>query len=411
MSRLRCQDAMKDVLRDYFTGMKSPLAWCTSAGPAEILRALGFEVYFPENHGAMLGASRLAAKYIPRANNIGYSADICSYLTSDIGAWLARETPLTAAYGLPSIPKPDLIVFNTNQCREVAEWFHYFGREFDCPAIGIYPPRHLESVTDEAVANVVAQFEELIAVGEKIIGHKLDAKKLARTVQISREASDLWKRLLNMARAHPAPLTFFDGTILMAPIVVLRGTQVAVDFYRAAVEEMEALSTQKAAAVSDETVRIYWEGMPIWGRLRALSDLFSENRAAVVASTYCNSWIFDDFDANNPLPSLARAYTQIFINRGEHAKLDYLAHMVEDFKIDGMIFHDAKTCFNNSNNRFALPQRLGERCGIPTLTLDGDLNDLRFFPESRARTNIETFVVQLVSARTARKRDRKGELQ
>ena len=30
------------------------IAWCTSVGPAEILRALGFLVYFPETHAAML---------------------------------------------------------------------------------------------------------------------------------------------------------------------------------------------------------------------------------------------------------------------------------------------------------------------------------------------------------------------
>jgi benzoyl-CoA reductase/2-hydroxyglutaryl-CoA dehydratase subunit BcrC/BadD/HgdB len=399
---------MKNVLRDYFTNMRSPLAWCTSAGPAEILRALGFEVYFPENHGAMLGATRLAQKYIPKANNIGYSAEICSYLTSDIGAWLARETPLTAAYGLPSIPKPDLIVFSTNQCREVAEWFHYFGREFNCPVVGIFPPRHLEVVTDNAITNVVAQFENVIAIGETIIGRRLDPSKLAETVRLSGEASLLWKRLLNTAQARPAPLTFFDGTILMAPIVVLRGTQVAVDFYRTALAEVEAFERGLRPAVEGESVRMYWDGMPIWGRLRTLSELFSENRTAVVASTYCNSWIFDDFDAKRPLESMARAYTQIFINRGEHAKLDYLAKMVSEFNIDGVIFHDAKTCFNNSNNRFALPSRMSQRYGIPTLTLDGDLNDLRLFAESRARTSIETFVEQLASARGSHDSKRNG---
>ena len=36
------------------------VAWCTSVGPAELLRAMGFDVYFPENHGAMLGATRTA---------------------------------------------------------------------------------------------------------------------------------------------------------------------------------------------------------------------------------------------------------------------------------------------------------------------------------------------------------------
>jgi benzoyl-CoA reductase/2-hydroxyglutaryl-CoA dehydratase subunit BcrC/BadD/HgdB len=390
---------MKSVLQNYFTGLSSPLAWCTSAGPAEILRALGFDVYFPENHGAMLGASRAAQKYIPRANNIGYSGEICSYLTSDIGAWLDRETPLTAAYGLPSIPKPDLIVFNTNQCREVAEWFNYFGREFSCPVVGIYPPRHVEEVTKADVENVVQQFRKLIEIGEQIVGHKLDSLRLSETVRLSREGSSLWKSALETAKHHPVPLTFFDGTILMAPVVILRGTPECVEFYQSACDELQSFALADNAAVPNEQVRIYWEGMPIWGRLRSLSELFSNCHAAVVASTYCNSWVFDHFDPDRSLESLAYAYTQIFINRGENHKLDYLKQMISDYDVDGIVFHDSKTCFNNSNNRFGLPQRLQEETGIGTLIIDGDLNDLRFFPEERARMKIETFIEQISTKR------------
>ena len=69
------------------TGEKK-IAWCTSVGPAEILRTMGFLVYFPETHSAMLGSTRMATDLIPKANAIGYSPDICSYLTADIGAHL-----------------------------------------------------------------------------------------------------------------------------------------------------------------------------------------------------------------------------------------------------------------------------------------------------------------------------------
>ncbi|MFX1592727.1 MAG: 2-hydroxyacyl-CoA dehydratase, partial [Promethearchaeota archaeon] len=54
------------------------VAWCSSVGPAEILRSLDFKVYFPENHSAMLGSSRMATDLIPYANAIGYSPEICS---------------------------------------------------------------------------------------------------------------------------------------------------------------------------------------------------------------------------------------------------------------------------------------------------------------------------------------------
>ena len=395
MARLRSQEKLKAILAEYFKGMRSPLAWCTSAGPAEILRALGFEVYFPENHGALLGASRTAAKYIPRAHQAGYGPEICSYLTADIGAFLMKETPLTDAYGLASIPKPDLIVYNTNQCREVSDWFGFFGKEFGCPVVGINPPRHLDDVSPADVRLVVSQFEKLIETGEKIIGRRLDPKRLAETVELSGLASECWKQVLATAKHRPSPLTFWDGTILMAPIVILRGTQICLDFYRETLEELEELVKRKEGAVPNERVRIYWEGMPIWPRLRAFSELCAVNQAAVVASTYCNSWVFDHFDARKPLESMAYDYTQIFINRSEHAKLEILKGLVGDFAADGVIFHDSKTCFNNANCRFGMPERLRCETGVATLTINGDLNDIRFFSDGQARTRFETFVEQL----------------
>ena len=111
---------------------KPKVAWCTSVGPAELLRAMGFAVYFPENHGAMLGSTRMAPELIPAANARGYSPDICSYLTSDIGAFLAGVSPMTKVDDrIKGVPRPDVLVFNTNQCRDVQDWFSWYGRHFD----------------------------------------------------------------------------------------------------------------------------------------------------------------------------------------------------------------------------------------------------------------------------------------
>jgi benzoyl-CoA reductase/2-hydroxyglutaryl-CoA dehydratase subunit BcrC/BadD/HgdB len=141
--------------------------------------------------------------------------------------------------------------------------------------------------------------------------------------------------------------------------------------------------------------------MPIWGRLRALSTLFAEFRTTVAASTYCNSWIFSALDASDPLRSMARASLELFIVRSEEPKERYIEEMVERYAIDGIIFHDCRTCPNNSNARYGMPHRVAERLGIPTLVLDGDVNDLRCFSDEQARTNIEGFVEQLADARPA----------
>ncbi|HQV40037.1 MAG: 2-hydroxyacyl-CoA dehydratase [Flavobacteriales bacterium] len=395
MHTIQATTELKRLMTAYFQGMRAPVAWCTSVGPAELLRSFGFEVYFPENHGALLGATRTSGDLIPAAVKAGYSGDICSYLTSDIGAHLSGTTPLKKQYGLDGPPRPDLIVYNTNQCREVQDWFTYFAKEHQAPVFGITPPRYLDQVTDVHVQDVAKQFEALVPLCEQITGTTFDIDRFRETLRLSREATELWKSVLATATNSPAPINFFDATIHMGPIVVLRGTQEAKDYYALLLKELQGMVARGEGAVAKEACRIYWDGMPIWGKLRTLSELFAKNSAAVVASTYCNSWVFDAFDERDPFASSALAYTEIFINRSERAKTEILTRMVKDFRIDGVIFHDAKTCFNNSNARFGMPQRLKEQAGVETLVLEGDLCDLRFYSEGQSHTKIEAFIEQL----------------
>jgi len=400
MYEIKSAKLLKQVMKDYFSNLKNnskPLAWCTSVGPAELLRSLGFEVYFPENHGALLGVTRKAMDSIPVASKIGYPSDICSYLTSDIGSYMLNSTPLTKHYGLEAPPKPDVIVYNTNQCREVQDWFTFFSNQYKCPILGIVPPRHLDVVRKEDVDNVVSQFKSLVPELEKISGNKFNMDFFRKTIELSKEATHLWKKTLETSRHSPAPISFFDATVHMGPIVVLRGTETAVEYYKVLLDELEMNVMNKEGFLKKETSRIYWEGMPIWGRLRFLSDLFMQNNSAVVASTYCNSWIFDDFDERNPFESSALAYTKIFINRSEKAKLDILKSLINDYRINGVIFHEAKTCFNNSNSRFGMPARLKEETGVETLIIEGDLCDLRFFSEEQSSIKIETLIEQISS--------------
>jgi len=398
MYKIKATDKMKELMGNYFRSLengKKKIAWCTSVGPAELLRSFGFEVYFPENHGALLGATRTAMDYIPEAIKCGYSGHVCSYTTADIGSYLKKETPLQTHYGLSGHPKPDLIAYNTNQCREVQDWFQFFADEFKCPIVGIMPPRHVDEVTQDEVDLVVKQFKNMIPVCEQVSEQKFDIEKFKETVRLSKEATLLWQKVLKTSTVLNAPLSFFDGTIHMGPIVVLRGTQLAKDYYTELLAELEENVKNNIGFLPQAKTRIFWEGMPIWGKLRMMSDLFTSNNAAVVASTYCSSWVFDKFDENDPWNSTARAYTEIFINRSEKAKMKMLADWFKEYKIDGIVYHDTKTCFNNSNAKFGMPQRLRKQTGVPALVIEGDLCDLRFFSEGQSTTKIETFLEQL----------------
>jgi benzoyl-CoA reductase/2-hydroxyglutaryl-CoA dehydratase subunit BcrC/BadD/HgdB len=237
--------------------------------------------------------------------------------------------------------------------------------------------------------------EELIEPLVKVSGQPFEIERLKRVVALSRECSELWRSVLETATAKPSPLTFFDGTTLMGPAVVGRGTREAVDVYKVLLAELKDRIKYKEGAIEEERFRIYWDGMPVWGRLRAHSELFSGLKANVLASTYCNSWIFSALDENDPINSMARAYTELFIVRSDDEKETYLQKMLELFKVDGVIYHDAKTCPNNTNCRYGMPQRLEKQTGLPSLTINADLNDMRMISDEQTKTNVEAFIEQL----------------
>ncbi len=369
------------------------IAWCTSVGPAEILRAMGYLVYFPETHAAMLGSTKMATDLIPHATALGYTPEVCSYMTSDIGAFVQGITPLADAFkGITAVPKPDILVFNTNQCRDVQDWFDWYAKKFNVPIIGVHGNVGVKDVTGPLVSAVARQMEDLIPPLEEVSGTKFDLDRLREVIGFSRQCSDIWKQVLETAAAVPAPLTFFDGSTLMGPAVVGRGTPEAVAIYEKVLAELKERIANKEGAVDGERFRLYWDGMPVWGRLSAHAKLFAGLNANVLASTYCSSWIFTALDPADPFKSMARAYTELFIVRSDDYKDMYIKDKLEFYKVDGIIYHNAKTCPNNSNCRYGLSKRIEASTGVPMLTIDGDLNDMRCVSDEQTKTNVEAFI-------------------
>ena len=174
---IKAQKRLRTLMREYFLDLDAAaqdpgrrVAWCTSVGPCEILTAFGFDVFFPENHGALLGAQKISHELIPRAVGAGYCPESCSYMNSDIGACLAGWSPLQDIYGIDGPPTPDLLVYNTNQCREVQDWFEFFGRRHEASVLGVRPPLHLGAGRDPRTSNswrgrlrdLIARIEESV---------------------------------------------------------------------------------------------------------------------------------------------------------------------------------------------------------------------------------------------------------
>ncbi len=257
-----------------------------------------------------------------------------------------------------------MLVFNTNQCRDVKDWFQFYAREWNVPCLGVHTPRAIGEVDRPMVDYMAGQIEALVEPLEKVAGQKLDADRLREVVIVSKQTTTYWKAVLDAAANVPSPITFFDGTIQMGPAVVMRGLKEAGQYYEVLLAELNERVAAGVAAVAGERLRIYWEGMPIWGKLSALGRPIPRTASlrrrprpiAIVGSSRPS--IRPILSAAWPKPTAASSSAAPTTRRKPTSN-----GWCGSFKIDGMLYHDAKTCPNNSNSRYGLPQRIAREAG------------------------------------------------
>jgi len=368
------------------------VACCTSLGPVEILRALDIAPYVPENHAALIAASRHGTPFFARAAGMGYSQFANSAMRLDVGALLAGDSPLIRAHGVSGPPRPDLAVYSTNTGRALIDWFRFYGEYYEVPVIGLNPSAELGRLEPIDERAVIEQLLRLVGRIEEKVGRDLDPGRLAETVRATAWASALWSEILDLARATPAPLTFFDTLVHVAPMVLLRGTDQAVSYYRMLRDELADRVARGIGAVAPERFRCYWDGPPLWCVFRPLSRFLSERGVAVVASTFCESFVLSGLDPDDPMASLARSYAQVFANRSDGFQLGFLASQLDEYGVDFALLHDCRTAPQTNHVRYGLAARLQRRTGVPAAVFEADSHDERLFSLERFRVTVDTML-------------------
>ena len=109
------------------------IAWCTSVGPAELLRAAGFLVFFPENHGAMLGATRMATDLIPTGQRHRLFARHLLLSDRRYRCVSQRRSPISKAYpGISGPPRPDVLVLQHQSMPRRARLVQFLRARIQC---------------------------------------------------------------------------------------------------------------------------------------------------------------------------------------------------------------------------------------------------------------------------------------
>ncbi len=392
---------MKEIMTQYYIEAKTAgqtgkkVAWITSGGPVEFLIAMDVIPVYPENHGAMIGASKMGVGLCEKAEEMGYSRDLCSYARSDIACAAINGGPIGG------LPRPDFLVCCNNICGTVMKWYEAVSRYYHVPLFILDTPFIHTRFSDAAKRYVIDQTYEYIRFLEEQCGKKMDMDRMREVGKLAVSGLRLWQEVLDTAAHKPAPMTAFDAFFHLALIVTLRGTQITVDYYRQLKQEMEERIRKGIAMVPNEKYRLLWDNLPVWYKTRWLSEKFSSRDACLAGDTYTSAWsgVLDLIDENNFIETGSVAYSSVYINVSLDMMFDTLKKLIEKYDVDGLVMHSNRSCKPYSFGQYDLAKMVMKKLNIPTLILEADMVDERSFSDSQIETRIDAFMETLAGKR------------
>ena len=357
------------------------VGWCSSNFPVEIPETLGLAVVYPENQAAGIAARGGGARLCEISEADGYSNDICAYARISLAYAKIKDAPEQ------NMPQPDFLLCCNNICNCMIKWYENLAKELHIPMILIDIPFNPDyEVSDAEVAYVKAQFWAAIHQLEALTGKKWSDEKYKEVMEYSGRTSRAWLAATATAHYEPSPFNGFDLLNHMAVMVTARGKKEAAEAMETLLKEYEdnhekGLSTFRA----EEKYRIMFEGIACWPWLRVTSTGLKSRGINMVTTIYADAFgfIYKDFD------DMCRAYCKVpnAINL-EYAR-DKRVKLCKDNHVEGLLVHTNRSCKLWSGFMYEMSRQIGEECGIPVASFDGDQADPRNFSEAQYDTRVQ----------------------
>ncbi|MGA3210829.1 MAG: 2-hydroxyacyl-CoA dehydratase family protein [Terriglobales bacterium] len=375
------------------TGLPKTASLMISGNCVELLEAFGIVPLYPEVNALQLAIRHQSLEPILAAEDMGYAPDNCAYVKADIGCYLKGITPTGG-----KLPIPSLVLCNFVGCNTYVKWFEHTAALTGARLYVLDVPFLREDEPSQAdIDYVVRQLMELTGIFEEITGTKFDYERLQEAVRCSAEVEDLWSRIKHLSRLSPSPFdAYFDAITLMGPLYAYRATREGVEFFRDALAELQEKVTRNEGVYDQEKFRLVMEGPPPYPYFRTFRDMFAKWKACAVASTYSTVgglWEFGArHDPDHPFESIAmHMLSQNVTNRNFLQRYEQIRRYVEEWNADGVVIHFVKSCRLFSAGQGDMRDYLTKTLGIPTLYIESDLEDPRYFAEAQTRNRIDAY--------------------
>ncbi len=403
----------------------------------EIIRAMDIVPVWTENYAGICGAKRDAERFLERAESLNFSRSLCTYALCGIGFDQWREElgsmPPDAPWGGQA--KPDFMLSSGQiLCDPRNKWYQAVQQYMpDVPIYNVGLPWPLyeddievADVEDYYINYIVEELRGLVRFLEEQTGKRMDWDRLSESVDLSERTWNLIWETYELRRAVPTPMGTGDAMNTMVPMVFMMGTQEGYDFFLELNRELKDKIARKEGVIPDEKYRLLWGGgLPSWFALTDFNYFNSKGAVFPVETTYRMIepiYRLNIPETNDPIERLAWRWLRYWTYWYDKAKkrpgsepdVERLIQYIEDYRIDGIVMHEAFSCRTwhlgliwqlNQLKKIYKPipvlvlgpdgKRKEERRELPSLILESDIIDISSYSEVDTRNRIDAFIETL----------------
>lgn len=361
--------------------MGKPVGWASSNFPQEFLEAMDLTVCYPENHSTSLSAKHESMDMIERAEQQGYSNDICGYARVNLG-YLEDGTCKSL-----NMPMPDFVVCTNNICTQMIKWFENIAKIRGIPILVYDIPFNCEyEVSSSRLEYMREQMPELIEKLERIAGRKWNPKRFEEVMAVSNECGRQWIRASACFEANPSPMNGFEMFNYMALMVCARGRRETVEAIRMLAHELEERCISGETTFKGEPKhRIMMEGIACWPHLQHNYQTLKNRGCNLCGTVYTETWgrVYDNPD------EMLTSYSTVLDNTNLERSCDRRIGLAKRTECDGIIMHLNRSCKAWDGILYEMERRLREGTGLPSMVYDGDQSDPRCYTEQQYETRVE----------------------
>lgn len=372
-------DAFADAIEAKKEG--KPVAWVSSNFPVEIPESLGLATAYPENQAAGIAARGAGERMCEVAEADGYSNDICAYARISMAYAKLKECPEQ------DVAMPDVLLCCNNICNCMIKWYENLAIELNIPMILLDIPFNPDyEVSQAEIDYVSAQFWDAVHTLENLFDLKWSDERFKEVTGFSCRSSRAWLDATAQAKYTPSPFNGFDLLNHMAVMVTARGKEAAGEAMEQLLKEYKENHENGTSTYrGEEKYRVMFEGIACWPYLRATSHGLRDRGINMVTTIYADAFGFDYHSFDEMIAAYCSVPNAINLEKSRDKRIK----LCKDNNVEGLLVHTNRSCKLWSGFMSEMSRQIGEACGIPVTSFDGDQADPRNFSEAQYDTRVQ----------------------